>query len=72
MKAVHIHRKETPYTSGVMLLNAAEGTWWPGFMEITMDGSVSFRTVTALGVTELFECTGTGFRVYGYIDFFNG
>ena len=56
----------------VMLLNAAEGTWWPGFMEITMDGSVSFRTVTALGVTELFECTGTGFRVYGYIDFFNG
>lgn len=55
-----------------MLLNAAEGTWWPGFMEITMDGSVSFRTVTALGVTELFECTGTGFRVYGYIDFFNG
>lgn len=56
----------------VMLLNVSEGTWWPGFMEITMDGSVSFRTVTALGVTELFECTGTGFRVYGYIDFFNG
>lgn len=55
----------------VMLLNVSEGSWWPGFVEITTNGQVSFRTVTALGVTSLFNCTGTGFKAYGYIDFFN-
>ncbi|WP_448916566.1 hypothetical protein [Eubacterium ramulus] len=55
----------------VMLLNVSEGSWWPGFVEITTGGQVSFRTVTSLGVTSLFDCTGTGFRAYGYIDFFN-
>lgn len=55
----------------VMLLNVSEGSWWPGFVEITTSGKVSFRTVTALGVTSLFNCTGTGFKVYGYIEFFN-
>lgn len=55
----------------VMLLNVSEGSWWPGFVEITTSGQVSFRTVTALGVTSLFNCTGTGFKVYGYIEFFN-
>lgn len=55
----------------VMLLNVSEGSWWPGFVEITTNGKVSFRTVTALGVTSLFNCTGTGFKAYGYIEFFN-
>lgn len=55
----------------VMLLNVSEGSWWPGFVEITTSGKVSFRTVTALGVTSLFNCTGTGFKAYGYIEFFN-
>lgn len=55
----------------VMLLNVSEGSWWPGFVEITTSGQVSFRTVTALGVTSLFNCTGTGFKAYGYIEFFN-
>ena len=55
----------------VMLLNVSEGSWWPGFVEITTGGQVSFRTVTALGVTSLFNCTGTGFKAYGYIEFFN-
>ena len=55
----------------VMLLNVSEGSWWPGFVEITTSGQVSFRTVTALGVTSLFNCTGTGFKAYGYIEFFD-
>ena len=55
----------------VMLLNVSEGSWWPGFVEITTSGQVSFRTVTALGVSSLFNCTGTGFKAYGYIEFFN-
>lgn len=55
----------------VILLNMNNGTWWHGFMKISIDGSVSFQTIASIGATDLYNCTGNNFTVYGYIDFFN-
>lgn len=55
----------------VILLNMNNGTWWHGFMKISIDGSVSFRTIASIGATDLYDCTGNNFTVYGYVDFFN-
>lgn len=63
--------KGNPVYQYVMFLNTSNGGWWPGFMQINTDGTIACRTITALGAASLFECTGTGFKVYGTIDFFN-
>lgn len=55
----------------VILLNMNNGTWWHGFMKISIDGSVSFQTIASIGATDLYDCTGNNFTVYGYVDFFN-
>lgn len=55
----------------VILLNMNNGTWWHGFMKISIDGSVSFTTIASIGATDLYDCTGNNFTVYGYVDFFN-